>query len=106
MCFAFLSICAKVLARSTESASGGLEVLEDMLDKSSLSGGAVGAAHKVAAERVGVVPPDLEATTSGDDRVLLGLHRLVEESRVGGGHVLHWGHDWGELWVILWDIST
>ena len=74
MCFAFLNICTKMLARSAESASGGLEVLEDVLDESSLRGGAVGAAHKVAAERVGVVPPNLEATASRDDRVLLGLH--------------------------------
>ena len=106
MCFAVLSGCAKHLARSTEPASGGLEVLENMLDESSLGGGAVRAAHKVAAESVRIVPPDLEATASRDDRVLLGLHRLVEESGVGGGHVLHWGHDWGELWVILRDIST
>ena len=95
-----------MLARGAETASGGLEVLEDVLDESSLRGGAVRAAHKVAAERVGMVPPDLEATASGDDRVLLGLHRLVEERRVGGGHVLHWRHDWGELWVVFWDIST
>ena len=106
MCFAILSGCAKHLAQSAEPASGGLEVLEDVLDESGLRGGAVRAAHEVAAEGVGIAPPDLEATASRDDRVLLGLHRLVEESWVGSGHVLHWWHDRGELRVILWDIST
>lgn len=106
MCFAVLDGGTKLLARSTEPASGGLEVLEDVLDESSLGRGAVRTAHKVAIERRGTVPPDLETTTGGDDRVLLGLHRLVEECGVGGGHVLHWGHDRGQLWVILWDIST
>ena len=106
MCFAVLSGWAKLLAQSAEPTSSGLEVLENVLDQSSLGRGAVGTAHEVAAEDVGIAPPDLETTASRDDRVLLWLHRLVEERGVGSGHVLHWGHDWGELWVILWDIST
>jgi hypothetical protein len=105
--FAVLSGCAKQLARSTERASGGLEVLKDVLDEPGLGGLAVGATHEVAAEcGGGTVPPDLEAPAGRDDCVLLRLHRLVEERGVGGGHVLHRGHDGRELWIVLWDITT
>jgi len=106
VCRAVLSGWAKQLARSAEPTSGGLEVLEDVLDEPGLGGRALPAAHEVAAESSGTVPPDLEAATSRDDRVLLGLHRLMEEGGVGGGHVLHWGHDGWELRVVLWDIAT
>jgi len=106
VCIAVLSGCTKLFARNTEPASGGLEVLEDVLDEPGLGGRTVRTAHKVAVERRGVAPPDLESATGGDDRVLLGLHRLVEERRVGSGHVLHWGHDRWELRIVLWDIST
>ena len=101
---------AKEPARGTETASGGLEVLEDVLDERGLRGGAVGAAHKVAAEGGGggggAGAADLETAAGGDDRVLLGFHRLVEKGRVGGGHVLDWGHDWRELRIILWHITA
>jgi len=97
---------AEELAGRTETARGGLEVVEDVLDETSLGGGAVGAAHEIAAEDSWVGPPDLEPATGGDDGVLLGLHRLMEEGRVGGGHMLDRGHDWWELWVVFRNIAT
>lgn len=109
MSLAVLGGRAKEAARRAEAACGGLEVLEDVLDERGLGGCAVGAAHEVAAEGAGggeAGPPDLEAAAGGDDRVLLRLHRLVEEGRVGGRHVLHGGHDRGQLWVVLWHVAT
>ena len=106
VCLTVLGGRAEELAGSAESARGGLEVFKDVLDEGGLRGGAVGAAHEVAAEDGRVGPADLEPPARRDDRVLLGLHRLMEEGRVGGGHVLHRGHDWGELWVVFWDIAT
>ena len=106
MCLTVLSGGTEELARCAVTARGGLEVLEDVLDEAGFGRHAVGAAHEIAAERGGVVPPDLESPAGRDNRVLLGLHRLMEEGRVGGGHVLHGGHDWWELRVILRDAAT
>jgi hypothetical protein len=96
------------LAARAHTSTSVLEVGEDVLHKRGLGGEVCSAtmevARKLRARSDGAA--SLHSAAGSDDGVLLAVHGVVEEVRVGSGHLCDRGSDGNRVGILLWAVST
>jgi hypothetical protein len=105
---AALGIGEPSFAASAETTASVLEMGENVFHQGSLGWEMGGAAMEVAREVRARTNRalGLHCATSSDNSVLLTMHGLVEEVRIGSRHLGDWRSDWDHVGILLRAVST
>jgi len=108
VCIAALGVGNPGFAASAETAASMLEVTKNVLHESCLGWEMSGASMEIARE-LGPRPDrafGLHRATSSHYGVLLTMHRVMEEVRVGSGHLGDRRGNWHRIGILFWDMSA
>jgi hypothetical protein len=103
-----LGIREPSLAASAKTTASVLEVGKGVFHESGLGGEVCGTTMEIAREVTSWSDRalGLHSATSSNMSVLLTMHGVMEEVRVGGRHLGDWWCDWDHVGILLGAVST